>query len=193
MSVPQPTEATQDPRAECWEKAHECYGTAKIFQRRLESLGKKLRLLGFVGLAGPLFIGLAVGAFGVKAELLPLLIGVLAVVSIGQGVFSLWALFAQWENGLRFAAESQGDNLRLCREYEELARRASSDLSDRRARLDERFRLREDQDSRQAISDEEMRFAMRATLRQYGKACKGCGEIPVSLKPTECSICGSGK
>ena len=41
------------------------------------------------------------------------------------------------------------------------------------------------------IKDKELRMGMRYALRNYRRACAGCGQTPVSMKPTNCEVCGN--
>jgi len=109
---------------------------------------------------------------------------------------SIWALSYRWEDGFAYALESLSANRTLFEKYAALAR--NPPLSPEEA--EQLFNLikvedqaRSSLDEQQGISGEEERMGMRAALRQLEKPCAGCGEVPISLSPSDCDVCGKFK
>jgi mobilome CxxCx(11)CxxC protein len=108
-------------------------------------------------------------------------------------ILSIWALVAKWDDGLAYYTESKSANYRLADEYAKLMKAqclAPQEFDMQFKQLETEGRLRTELDQRQDITDQEKRMGMRAGLRQYQRACAGCKTVPVSLRATECEICG---
>lgn len=180
-------------RQECWKNAIYAFGTSHIFQRRLRRIRKRLQWLTYSGIVLPLLIGAVVLSFGVDLPGLPVLIAIAALLLIAQLAVSAWSIVAGWVDQLAHASDSAITNERLSRQYAELGRNPPSGGQFRVAydlvRADDQNQRQ--LDLRQHLSDKEERRGMRAALRQFRRACDGCGKVPASLRPTECDICGN--
>lgn len=187
-------EVEQPAIKEAWGHAVDCYGTARIFARRSKTLGFRLNLLTYVGLALPLLVGATAGVFGTGASFLPLLVIATGIVGIFQLCFSLWAVVTGWTSVLAYALESQVDSDRLAEEFRALVQNPPVSGTEMRAkldRLDTQRRLRDQSDLRQGISAKERHFGLRSGLFEFRRSCGVCGEVPASLSPTKCAACGT--
>lgn len=178
-------------RQECWRRAVEAFGTAHIFEDRARSNRCKLRLLEFSGLAVPLLVGVAVLAFGLEAEFLDEAVTAAAIAAGLQLVVTLWALVAGWDDEFGYAKESAADNHRLSKLFAKLARTDPDDLETQFEIRDAEYTAREQSDYQRGITEKEKRKGMRAGLRRFQRQCSACGEVPESLEPSDCSVCGN--
>jgi mobilome CxxCx(11)CxxC protein len=181
-------------RQECWNQALRCFGTAYLFERRARRFRTMLRVLAFAGIAGPAIVGAVVLSFQTDASVLPIILVLAGVLSVAQLIASLWALSAKWDDAHAYASESTSANYRLFGRYRDLARIPPSDAADLERQfelLQAEYRNRSDQDNRQGVTDEEKRRGYRAALRELRRPCPECGNIPASMEPTDCGVCGN--
>lgn len=181
-------------RQQCWKEAKDCFATANIFEKRILKLRKLRRAIVFLGVIIPVVIGSIVIAFGADFDLLPYFIIGAAILGIIQIVLSVWAIIAKWDETFEYAIESTIANYDLADRYRKLAKNPPSEIDP----FEKAFNLlevenksRTAQDNKQSINEKEKRYGMRATLREFQVKCSGCGEIPTSMKPTDCDICGN--
>ena len=181
--------------AELRDKEFHAYATAMLFERRMNGLRRRLRNLNFVGLVIPVSIGGLVGAFGLKWQMWETVLALAGVAALIQGVVSVWAIFSKWEDGLLHAQEAMIANLNHSTRYgrfKDTLIRGGIEALDRTelALLDQAAEAQGNTDRRSGVTEEEKCFGMRATLRQFQRPCAGCNEVPLSLKPTDCPVCG---
>ena len=181
-------------RLKCWDRAFEAYGTGYIFEHRAGCLRVRLKVLAFLGIIVPASIGSIVLAFGTSPAWLPYLVGIAGALGVVQLGGSVWSLTARWEDAYTGALESLSSNHRLSNSYQRLAENPPDDVVEVRWRfglLEKEDELLQDVDYKRGISEKEKRRGMRAALRKYQRECAGCNEIPVSMKPSKCDVCGS--
>jgi mobilome CxxCx(11)CxxC protein len=190
MSEP---EKVNQVRQQCWDEALHCFGTAWIFERRARQLRSKLRLLAFLGLAVPVFVGGSVGALGTNHPSLPYLLGGAAVLGGIQAIASVWSLTSKWEDGFAYALESIASNHRLSKSYQDIAKNPpdAAEFQLTFKLLNAESQQRSDQDYKQTVSEAEKRAGLRAALFRFKRQCGACGQVPKSLQPTDCSACGN--
>jgi mobilome CxxCx(11)CxxC protein len=180
-------------REDCWTQALYAFGTAAIFEQRSRILGRKLRVLDFLGIGVPLAVGGVVTSFSLASQHLELAVLIAGIVSVPQLILTAWSLVSRWEDSYAYALESMADNYRFAQKYESLGRNPPNNLREfqfRRELLNAESSYRDSLDYKQGLSDKEKRRGMQVALRQYQRPCAGCGEVPKSLKPTDCSVCG---
>jgi mobilome CxxCx(11)CxxC protein len=188
----QSLDATEVLRKECWRKRFYSFGTAKVFEKRVLSLGRRRRLITFLGLASPLFLGAFVAAYSTESAMLKLIvIPTVAVLSIVQALLSLWSLVFAWDHRYACAVTAVKNNTRLASDFEDLATAPDGKLDREIERLRFEYARQEGEDSAQEISEKEKRFGERSSLFQYQSKCPACGEVPTSMKPTNCDACGN--
>lgn len=179
-------------RRRCWDGALHAYATSYIFQRRARTLGTKLNWITYVGFVVPMIVGLLVLSYG-HFKSLPTIIAVAAALVSAQVVVSLWSVIGGWVAGYSYAAASAAANSGLARRYEELASNPPETLSGLRQEYEKlaiRDEDRQEQDYQQAVKESEKRMGMRAALRKYQRACVVCGEVPTTMRATDCGVCG---
>lgn len=180
-------------RSDCWVRALQAFGTAHVFELRASKVGRLLRLVAFVGLMVPVVVGGFALSYGASFVALPVVIIVGSAIGIVQLAISLWSLVASWLESYAYAIESVISNKSLYLRFRDLGRNPPDGYSD----LVAQFRLlqveddaRREQDYKREISEPEKRRAMRAGLRELGRACVSCDKIPTDMNPTKCGVCG---
>ena len=181
---------TDELRQHCWIHAREAFGTSHIFQRRIRGPRRGLKWVTYLGLAIPLAIGLLVLGFGLGAQPVARALPYAAALLVVQGLVALWALVGSWQSRVDDGLLSITENNRLSTAYRDLATRAPLDLETRIAILDPQYQARSELDLRQGVTDVEKRVGMRAALRQFASPCAACGQVPSSMVPTSCGVCG---
>lgn len=187
------TDATDRICRDCWNRALYAYGTGQIFLKRSRRYTKLLQALAFFGIVVPLLIGGIVLGFGTKASYLDTLIPIAAFAGVVQLVFSALSIVYSWADNLQYALESAAENFDLSIKFTELGEQAQAppdDLEVRAATLKGRDDARQMADAKKGITAKELRCGHRAGLRQFGRACDECKQIPRSMEATTCHTCG---
>jgi mobilome CxxCx(11)CxxC protein len=185
--------ATDEQRKDCWNKAIYAFGTAYVFDERFQRARRKLRLLNYIALAIPIILGGIVVAFYETPAIhhyLTILIIIAGLLGTLQVAFSVWALTAKWDDTAAYASVSTAENRRLAARFEELAKFPPPDFDMKYELLKNDNMRREELDIQQGITEKEKRKITRAGIRQYQRACVGCGEVPKDMNSTQCHICG---
>lgn len=178
-------------RKDCWDRAAQTFGTARIFETRARLLKRNLRLLSFLGIAVPLTVGGVVVSFSANAWGLRFLLTLAGLLSIAQLIVSAWSLAAQWDTGLAYSQESATDNDRLSVQYQKYAKNPPPNAAIRFELLEATNQARVDADGKQVVTDAEKRLGMRLALHRFQRPCI-CGEIPNPMAPSAvCAVCGS--
>lgn len=173
----------------CGVKRFYAFGTAKIFERRANSIEIKRNWITYLGIMVPLLVGASVLAFGTKA--LPYLLVPAGLLGLLQLSLSVWSLVAKWDARHTYALSAAQAQTRLFNAWDALIRRPPPDLEIRIAELDVDDQEQEQSDLTQNISGQEKRFAMRSSLYFFGSNCRACGRKPASMMPSQCDTCGN--
>ncbi len=179
--------------AECTDRALFAHGTAQIFLARSIKYRNRLRLLSFVGLAGPLLVGAVVIHGLVTDKSMSLLLPVVGIVSVAELLVSAWSLAASWAENLSYSQRSTAENLALSSSFREVAQRASNppdDLEVRFADLRGRDEVRRAADADRGVTNKEKRYGLHAGLLHFQRECVTCKVRPVSMDSTNCKVCG---
>jgi mobilome CxxCx(11)CxxC protein len=192
MTTPQTpaTNSDSDRLKFCWSHAIESFGTAYIFERRRKWPKRMLRLVAFLGIAVPASFGAVVLSFGNGGRAVPWLAWVAGLLGLLQVILSVWSLAGRWEDTLSYYRESVRNNTWLSNQYVKLAKFHGGDFFSKAEVLDTAFDARVASDMDYDVSDSEKRRGLRAALRQFQRECVGCKEVPTSMLPTSCPICG---
>ena len=111
-------------------------------------------------------------------------------------IVSFWSLAYKWTDNLSYYIESKISNYLLSEKYQDLAYNESLLVEEWRQEkkvLDAMGELRKIRDLYYDLTDEEKRMGMHAALRNFKRACAGCENIPTSMTPIDCGICGQCK
>ena len=182
-------------RTRCWNGALHTFATLYIFQQRARALNHRLQLVTYVGFMVPMLVGLLVLSYG-HFKSLPTVISIASAIGAVQVVISLWSIIGGWVDGYSYAVKSIGSNSRLAAKFEELASNPPADRSTLRReyeRLTIQDECRQEDDYEQGVKESEKRMGMRAALRNYQRRCAACNEVPTTMEPTDCGVCGNFK
>lgn len=178
----------------CWNRAIDAFGTGQIFLQRSLKYTRLLRALSFFGIIVPLLIGGIVLGFGTEGSYLKMLIVIAALAGVAQLALSAWSIVYSWTDSLQYSLESAAENFDLSLKFKELGENAQAppdDLEVRVAALKAKDDARQMADAKKSVTPKELRYGHRAGLRQFARACDECKQIPRSMEPSKCPICGS--
>jgi mobilome CxxCx(11)CxxC protein len=181
-------------RMQCWDSAIHDFGTGYIFECRARSLRTKLRLLSFLGIIVPVFIGGIVMTYGTHFPYIDFILTIGGIFGIIQLVTSIGALVSKWDDTYAYSQESTSANYDLANRYKVLAQSPPTRLDEFRTRLEflnAENQRRSDADYKQSITEQEKRKGLRASLRNFQRECTACHKVPTSMKPTDCDVCGN--
>jgi len=181
-------------RKQAWDEAVYAYGTAYIFELRANWYRWLLRAITFLGIVMPVVIGAIYLSFRSQQLLLDVLVSIAGILGIVQLVLSIWSLIAKWEDNYSYALESLGANYRISGRFKKFAESPPlqfSDLQREFGLLEAENSFRSDLDNKQGINDKEKRRGMRAALRNFQRPCAACNQVPTSMKPSTCDVCGN--
>ncbi len=185
---------SEELRIECWNRALNARGTSYIFSIRADKYKRLIRLITVLGIIVPILLGGVVATYGAKSNVLIWTIVIAAPISVIQLLLSGVSLVYKWDDQLAYSLESQTDNRQLSEEYEALAKFPPPDLNVFKSDfqiLKTKEAARTNQDDKVRFSDKENRRGMRYGLMIFKRECLGCKKQPLSLKPSECDICGN--
>lgn len=174
-------------KRECFEKKFYSFGTAKIFEKRVEKYGLWLKVITFMGLLSPVVLGCFVAAFSTDSETLKvLLLPICGLMTIAQAILSLFSLVFKWDDVYAYSLSAVKINTRLTSDFDQLSCESDEEIRKNISRLRDEYNRQEVEDTAKSISAKEKCFAMRNALFQYKSRCRSCNQIPLSLTPTVC-------
>lgn len=188
MNEPSPAEKR---RQDAWNHVIHTFGTAYVFEQRARGPKTRLKLLAFSGLALPLVLGFYVTVFGRDAPQLETAVVIAGCVAGAQGVASLWALVAKWDDQYSASLEGVVTNYRLASRFKEYASNPPPDEEVVYRLLRTELSAREAEDHKLLLTDKEKRMGLRAGLRELERACVSCKKVPRSLEASSCDVCGN--
>jgi mobilome CxxCx(11)CxxC protein len=179
-------------KSNCWDESFHAFGTGYIFESRAKRYGFRLRILEFLGLGVPACVGAVVVSLGYDFKYFDIILFIASSLSIFQFIMAMWALVSGWNDHYAYSLESSYDNYRISNEFKLLAKNPPSKMNFKLKYeiLQKENELRAKEDYKRQISEKEKRKGMRAALRQFQRACAGCGQAPQNMKSSNCDICG---
>jgi mobilome CxxCx(11)CxxC protein len=175
------------------EEALHCFGTAHVFEVRANLLRQRIRLLTFLGIVVPATVGLAYMSFGASSWLTTPLVVLGSLLLILQLIGSIWSLVYRWDDSFAYSLESMSANRSFYERFKELAsdthNKEEANLFYQLPQSESQARSKEDE--KQGATENEKRMGMRAGLRQLKRACAACNQVPTSMTPTDCNVCGN--
>jgi len=181
-------------RFECWDNAVHSFGTGYIFEKKSFKVLIKMRILQFFGIGVPLSLGGIVIALGGNFSFMNYLLIFVGVIATLQLLGTLWSLIAKWDDLYAYSIESKMNNYRLADKFSFLAKSPPEDINQFKIQyeiLKKDDEIRNNFDNKQNISEKEKRMGLRAALRQYQRECICCHKTPVSMRPSDCDVCGN--
>lgn len=179
---------------ECWNNALHCLGTAKIFQDKAKWYKNWIRVITAFGIIVPLCIGAVAATYGANSQYLIWVLAVAGPLSIFQLVLSGISLVYRWDDMFAYCLEAQTDNNSLNEEFQALAKNPPDTLDKMQARFDvinTKSHARTVQDDKVDFTAKDNRKGMRFALWTMQRQCATCGQVPNSLKATNCDTCGN--
>lgn len=185
--------AFESIQRECSIEALHCFATAHVFEVRANILRQRIRMLTFLGIVVPATVGLTFMSFGGNSTLTASLVVVGSILLILQLIGSVWSLVQRWDDNFAYALESMSANRSFYEQFKELA---SETLSEEEANIRYQLLQRESQarskeDEKQGFTENEKRMGMCAGLRHLQRQCAACHQIPTTMTPTTCNVCGN--
>lgn len=181
-------------RQDCWNDALHSFGTSYIYSKRSRKIGKLLKLNNFLGIIVPVVIGGIVTSYNVSAVALEIILIIAAPISVLQLILSLLSLTNKWDDSYSYYLESINDNGQLSNDYTNLAKyppQEKSDLKMKKDIINIKYQIRNTNDTKYPLTDEEKREGMKYSLRNFRRSCAGCNETPTDMKSTNCGVCGN--
>ena len=181
-------------RQDLFNKALHSYGTGFIRSESSKRIQKSSTILTFLGILVPILVGGIVTTYGTESNILKYAIIIAAPISLVQLVLSVWSIVNRWNEKQAYYLESQIENYSFASKYETLAKfppEAYEELKKESEKIDLLKHGRDIQDSKEELSEKQKRKGMRYALRKYKRICAGCNIVPISMKPTDCEICGN--
>lgn len=175
----------------CRDRAFYAYGTHRLFARRAYRLKIRRDVLTYLGVAAPITVGGVILSFGLESAYVPYIISLAAIVNVLQLAASVWAIVADWSQRHVYANSAAQNNILLFNKWDTLCKTQPSDLAYRVELLRVDDQRQEELDTAQHIGDKEKRFAMRASLLQFGLRCETCRNKVITMKPSGCDTCGN--
>jgi len=174
-------------------EALHCFATAHVFEVRANILRQRIRMLTFLGLVVPGVVGLTFTSFGANSRLTTTLVVLGSILLILQFIGSMWSLVQGWDANFAYALESMSANRSFYERFKDLS---CDTLEEREADLRYQLLQRESQarskeDEKQGFTENEKRMGMRAGLRHLQRECAACHQVPTSMTPTNCDVCGN--
>jgi len=189
VSAIQSTQAQQ-----CWNRACDCFATAKIFERRALHYRKMLSWLSYLGIAVPAVFGAMVAAWGKSVLDNGFLIFVVAAVGVVQVGMSVFALIHHWAEEHAYSNQSASVNFQLSDEFKLLAPvTLTPTIRKDFDRLIARDQIQTSLDNQKHVTDSEKSRGHRYALKQFRRECATCGVEPKDMTPTTCKTCGGFK
>jgi len=180
-------------RKTCWNRALNSFAFGYIFDKKAQRFGFYVNMLKIFGIVVPSAIGATALGYGLDSSILKYLIVLAIPLTIGQLIFSVFAVANKWDNELAYAYEASQDLNQLYDSFEKLGNlppKYFEELNKQYDLLNERYKARTQQNSKHNIKEWEQRMGMRYGLREFQKPCIECKVVPTSLESTTCNVCG---
>lgn len=184
----------QKIRLECKEKSFHALATTYIFREKVKKYSKFTSSLKFLGIGVPIAVGATAFGYGFNSDILKWALIFTTPLAIAQAIISGLAIVKKWDDELSYSYESASANASISEQYDKLAKRPpenEEELKIEYEKINILCKSRDEQDDKHNITDKEERKGMRFALRQTNNKCIKCGEIPTSMKPTKCEVCGN--
>lgn len=179
-------------RVECWNKALDAFGYMYIYSKRINYLSTLNRWSKVLGILIPVLVGALLTSYYHLAEITSWVIAISTPIAIAQLGISTYLSITGSDDLLNKYIMLKTEYSLLHSEFDFLAKfKANSDVE-----FENKFSIlleRERGVNKNAptLEDKELRMGMRYGLREYSRSCAGCKETPISMKPSNCAVCGN--
>lgn len=184
---------TKKIRVDCWDKALDCFGYSYIYSKKNESLNIWLRLTKLLGILIPVLLGGLLSSYYLtNKDLIELALKITTPIALLQLCVSAYLSIIGSEDKVNLYSTKSVEYSLLNSEFERLAKLPPDNEKDLQNIYDILLeRERGISKTSFNVSDKERRMGMRIGLRNYRRNCAGCNEIPTSMTPTKCPVCGN--
>jgi len=183
-------------RTDSWDKAIHSFGKSYIFGERAKFYKNWIRFLTFLGIIVPVLIGAVAAAYGLESSISKLIFKIALPFTILQLIISVIALVNKWSENLSYSIEATNDYGNLSEAFKKLGKNPPEEIRDLEHQfeiLETKYTSRTEQDSKYSLKDRELRKGMRSALREFQRKCIGCNTVPLSIKSSNCEVCGNFK
>lgn len=188
--------AVNQQAQQCWDRACDCFATAKIFERRARAYRAKLDWLSYLGIGVPAVFGAMVAAWGKDVLANRPLMFLVALLGVVQVAISVASIIRRWPEEYAYANKSAATNYHLADAFKALAPTAlapPAGFNKELQNLTSRDQAQIQNDTEKHVSESEKSWGHRHALRQFQRSCATCNTVPKDMKPSSCSQCGAFK
>ena len=171
-----------------FDKALDCLGYSYIYIKRIDKLELWLRWTKVLGILIPVLVGSILLAYVRNQIILEWAVTITTPLVIGQLLLSTYLTIVGSDTKVMDYSRLASEFTLLHSDFDDFARQEIQDEK-RYSILIERYRGLSVM--KYSIKDKELRMAMRYGLREYRRACASCKQVPTSMVPTECDVCGN--
>ena len=187
--------ATKVIKQNCWDKALDAFGYSYIYSKKVEKLNFWLRLSKVLGILIPVLVGSVVASYLTNKEVVDFVVLITTPLTIFQLIVSSYLTIVGSDEKVNTYSLKIAEYSILNSDFENLAR--LGDENDP-IKLQHNYEILVERErgiskGNFEISDEYLRLGMCAGLREYRRTCAGCKKVPVSIKSSECDVCGNFK
>ncbi|MCG8859995.1 mobilome CxxCx(11)CxxC protein [Tenacibaculum finnmarkense] len=179
-------------RADCWNKSLDSIGFGYIYQLKIKKINFWLRASKVLGIIIPVLLGGILTSAYNSESILNLAVLITTPVALFQLVLStILSINGADENILKYSTKSAEYSV-LESEFRQMGRYPIENefeylkkyeiLTEREKGIGK---------GNIDITDTEKRIGMRFGLRELSRECVGCEKTPLSMKSTNCDICGN--
>ena len=178
-------------RQDCWDKTLDSIGNSYIYQVKIKKINYWLRISKILGIVIPVFLGGVLTSY--KSEnYLEILIIITTPLALFQLVLStILTINGADENILKYSTKSAEYSV-LESEFRQMARYPIENDNEYLKKYE--ILLEREKGIGKGnieVTDKEKRMGMRFGLRELSRECVGCKKTPLSMKSTNCDICGN--
>lgn len=179
-------------RQDCWDKTLDCIGLSYIYQLKIKRINRWLRVSKVLGIVIPVFLGGVLTSSLNFREVIEVAIWVTTPIALFQLILStILSINGADDNLLKYSTKAAEYSI-IETEFRQLARYPDQNELEYVKKFE--ILLERDKGITKGsldITDKEKRIGMRFGLRELSRECVGCKKTPLSMKPTNCDICGN--
>jgi mobilome CxxCx(11)CxxC protein len=179
-------------RKDCWDKTLDAIGYGYIYQVKIKKINFWLRISKILGIVIPVFLGGILTSAYNSPEYISLAIWITSPIALFQLILStILTINGADDNILKYSTKAAEYSV-IENEFRQMARYPNSDEFEYLKKFE--ILIEREKGIGKAnleVSDREKRMGMRFGLRELSRKCVGCELIPLSMKSTNCEICGN--
>lgn len=179
-------------RTDCWDKTLDAIGYSYIYLLKIKKINFWLRISKILGIIIPVFLGGVLTSTYNSPEYISLAIWITSPFAIIQLLLStILTINGADENVLRYSTKAAEYSV-IETEFRQMARYPIIDEFEYLKKFEILIeREKGISKGNLEVTDKEKRIGMRFGLRELSRSCVGCNETPLSMKTSNCDICGN--